>query len=169
MKLHLGCGNDYKKGYVNCDAVKEVNPDVVCNLTKKLPFKDNSVSEVILNHVIEHIKNWDEVLIKEIYRICKDGAIIKIRTPYFQHESAFSNLQHYRFFTYTTFDLLDKNHVEHFHIPNVDFKIISKRLKFRKQLRFFEPIVNKFPRIWQELQPPFLVPNELQVTLQVKK
>lgn len=169
LKLNLGCGKDKREGYLNCDFIREVNPDFICDLSKKLPFKDNSVNEILLNHVIEHVKNWDEVLIKEIYRICKNNAIIKIRAPYFKHESAFSNFQHYRFFTYTTFDLLDKNHVEHFHIPSVDFKVIYKKLKFRRELRTFEYLANIIPRIWQEIQPPFFIPNELQIILRVRK
>ena len=27
MKLNLGCGNDYKEGYVNCDWTKKIKID----------------------------------------------------------------------------------------------------------------------------------------------
>ena len=56
-KLNLGCGDDHKKGWINCDIRKEVNPDVVVDLTKKLRFKDNSIDEVLMKHVLEHIPN----------------------------------------------------------------------------------------------------------------
>lgn len=161
MKLNLGCGKDIREGYLNYDT--EID------LTKELPFKDNSVEEVILNHVIEHIENWDRVLIKELYRICKHRAIIKIRTPYFQHESAYSNFQHYRFFTYTTFDLLYEKHPEHFHIPEVNFKTVYKHLNFRTIFKPIEILANLIPRIWQELQLPIFIPKELEVDLKVIK
>ncbi len=58
MKLHLGCGLVKKKGYINCDISGKVNPDKVIDLEKKLPFKDNSVDEILANHVFEHIVNF---------------------------------------------------------------------------------------------------------------
>lgn len=71
MKLHLGCGNDYKKGYINCDWTDKVKVDKVVNLEEPLTmFKDNSIEEVICFHVLEHIKNFIP-LMHELYRICK--------------------------------------------------------------------------------------------------
>ena len=75
MKLHLGCGNEKLEGYVNCDFSKEVKPDKIINLEKKLPFKDNSVDEIIINHTLEHINNFIQ-LMEEFYRICKNKSII---------------------------------------------------------------------------------------------
>ena len=49
IKLNLGCGNDYRRGWLNCDKSKEVNPDKVVDLEKKLPFKDNSVFVPVFN------------------------------------------------------------------------------------------------------------------------
>jgi len=34
IKLNLGCGKDYKRGYINCDVSKEVGPDKVVDLDK---------------------------------------------------------------------------------------------------------------------------------------
>ncbi len=93
MKINLGCGKNIKKGFINLDAIKLPGVDVVCNLEDgKLPFKDNSVKIIVLNHVLEHIQNL-ESLLKEIYRISKANAKIYIRVPYFSHESAFSHYQ----------------------------------------------------------------------------
>jgi len=156
------------EGYVNCDKVKEVNPDKVVDLEKKLPFKDNSVEEIVLTHVIEHVTNMYQ-LMEEMYRICKGKAIIKIATPYFSSESAFSNFTHVRFFTWTSFDLFDKDHVEHFHIPNVNFKINYKKLRWRKELRFFEIIFSKFPRVYQELFCWWFPAQSLEIELRVVK
>ena len=78
MKLHLGCGHDKIPEYINCDISPQVKPDKIVDLEKKLPFKDNSIDEIIANHVIEHISNFIE-LMHEIHRICKNGAILKIK------------------------------------------------------------------------------------------
>jgi predicted SAM-dependent methyltransferase len=58
MKLHLGCGRDYKPGWINCDISSDVKPDKVVDLEKKLPFKNNSVDMILANHVLEHVHNF---------------------------------------------------------------------------------------------------------------
>ncbi len=112
MKLHLGCGNDYKKGYVNCDISKEVNPDKVVNLEKKLPFKDNSVSGVVANHVLEHVHNFIP-LMHELHRICKKDALIRIKTPFYAAWGQFNDPTHVRFFTPFTFGYFKVNNYSH--------------------------------------------------------
>jgi len=82
MKLHLGCGTEKLKGYLNCDISLEVNPDKVVDLEKKLPFKSNTIDEIIINHTLEHIINFIE-LMEEFNRICKKGALIKIKSSLF--------------------------------------------------------------------------------------
>ncbi len=170
MKLHLGCGNDYKKGYVNCDISKDVNPDVIVDITKKLPFKDNSVDEIIMNHVLEHTQKPIDVF-KEIYRICKRGAIVRIRVPYFSSESAFSQIDHYSFFSLTTLDCLDRNHVGYWQGTG-NFKTIKKKLVWRRALKPFEWIFTihpKITRIYQELFCWWFPAKELQIELKVIK
>ena len=81
VKLNLGCGDDKKEGYVNMDFSKEVNPDKVWNFEKTpLPFRTNSVDEILAFHILEHINNFIP-LMHDFHRICKNGAIIKIKTP----------------------------------------------------------------------------------------
>ena len=170
MKLQFGCGRDKREGYLNCDISPEVHPDKIVDITKKLPFKDNTVEEIIMNHVLEHIQKPIEVM-REIHRICRDGAIVKIRVPYFSHESAFSMIDHYSFFTWTTFDLLDENHVGHWQGVG-NFKTIKKRLYWRKQLKIFEwvfGIHSIVTRIYQELFCWILPAIELKIELKVIK
>ncbi len=168
MKLHFGCGRNKLKGYLNCDLSSKVKPDRVLDITKELPFEDNSVEEIVINHTLEHLENIFEVL-SEFYRICEDKAIIKIRVPYFSHESAFSTMTHVRFFTYTSFDFLDKNHLCHYDSINGDFKVINKRLHWRKCFFFFESLFNLFPRVYQELFCWWFPAKELYVELEVRK
>ena len=167
MKIHLGCGNIYKEGYVNCDISTEVKADKVFDLNVfPYPFEDNSVEEIIINHTLEHF--FEPIkLFKEFYRICKDKATVEIRVPYFTHESATSMLDHYHKFTWTSFDALDKNHICHWQSVG-DFKTIKKKLIWREVLKLFE-LFNLCPRIYQELFSNIFPARELYVKLEVRK
>ena len=130
MKLHLGCGNDYKKGYVNCDISSEVKHDKIVNLENKLPFKDNQINEILANHVFEHVKNFVE-LMHELHRICKKDAQIKIRTPFYSAWGQFNDPTHVRFFTPFTFNYFTKGNYSHEVKCNKDmFKVKKVKINF---------------------------------------
>jgi len=167
MKLNLGCGKNKKEGYLNCDISSEINPDKVVNITEKLPFDNNSVSEIFISHTLEHTHEPLEVL-REFYRICKHEATIKILVPYFSSESAFSQIDHYSFFSYTTFDFLDSRNKLHYQGVG-NFQIIYKRLHWRKYLFFFEKLFNLFPRVYQEFFCWWFPARELEIELKVIK
>jgi len=167
MKIHLGCGRDKIKGYLNCDISPEVNPDKVLDLEKKLPFKNNSVDTIIINHTLEHI-NKIMNLFKELHRICKKGAIIHLSVPYFSHESAFSTMTHVRFFTWTSFDFLNATNARHYDAVG-NFEVIYKKLKWRKIFKPLEILFNFSPRIYQELFCWIFPAKELIVKLKVIK
>ena len=101
MKLHLGCGLDKLKGYLNCDIDKNVNPNKIVDLEKPLPFKDSSVDKIFTKHTLEHIKNIIP-LVLELHRICKNGAEIHIKVPFYSSYSMHC-LQHVTEFTPDTF------------------------------------------------------------------
>jgi SAM-dependent methyltransferase len=97
MKINIGAG--YKKfdGFVNVDNDPNCDPDYIVNLeTDKLPFEDNSVEKVIAHHILEHIGDGYLNLIKELYRVCKHGAIIDVRVPYHHHEVFYNDPTHKR-------------------------------------------------------------------------
>ncbi|MBT3397454.1 methyltransferase domain-containing protein [archaeon] len=89
-----------------------MNPDKVVDLEKKLPFKDNSVDEILANHVLEHISNFVP-LMHEFWRVCKKGAVIKIRTPFYSAWGQFNDPTHVRFFTPFTFNYFRKGNYSH--------------------------------------------------------
>ena len=164
VKLHLGCGNNYKEGYINCDISDKLKIDRIINLEEKLPFDNDSVEEIIIEHCLEHINNLYPLL-EEFQRICKDEAIIKIKVPYFSSESAFSTITHIRFFTLTSFDIMDKDNNLHYDAPNVNFKTIKKKLNFR--IKILELLFNLFPRIYQEIFCWIIPARELEIELKV--
>ena len=96
-KLNLGCGRDIKKGYINLDKSEIKGVDIVHNLDKyPWPFKDNHFGEVYGKDVIEHAKDLFKVM-KEIRRICKHNAVVKIIVPYWHSSAAFYPNHNYFF------------------------------------------------------------------------
>jgi len=80
-KLNLGCGKDYKEGWINVDVSADFKVDLIADLSKKFPFSDNSVDEIFASDILEHfIKENGEEFLKECYRVLKIGGTITIRT-----------------------------------------------------------------------------------------
>ncbi|MBI5094222.1 MAG: hypothetical protein HZB26_17510 [Candidatus Hydrogenedentes bacterium] len=106
MRLNLGCGRDYRSGWINVDSNPEVLTDVRADLSRDLPFVENSVDEIYLDNVIEHIpRERLFVFLEELYRICHAGARIRIYAPHYSGMHAFKHLGHYQYFGVGSFDI----------------------------------------------------------------
>ena len=140
MKLNLGCGSKILPGWTNLDKFETYKPDVVHDLEVfPYPFEDNSVDEIILSHVLEHIGQVPDVfnnIIKEIYRICRKDALIHISVPHPRHDDFVSDPTHVRPITILGLSLYDKElnkiweekkaaNTPFGFILDVNFKIIS--------------------------------------------
>lgn len=111
MKLNLGCGYNKLDGYINVDHDSNCNPDIVADLEDRLPFEDNSVKEIILNHVLEHLGQQTTTflsIIKEFYRILKDQGELKIIVPHHNHENFHHDPTHCRKVTPVTIDMFNQ-------------------------------------------------------------
>lgn len=80
LKLNVGCGPDFKEGYINIDTCP-IDSRVVKMDIRDLKYEKESVDEIYARDVIEHlpledtkksIKNWSE--------ICKKGGRLFIQT-----------------------------------------------------------------------------------------
>lgn len=75
MKIQFGSGSNRLDGWVNTDF-----PEV--DITKPLPYADNSVDEILIEHCLEHIDCAQGFgFMKEARRILASGGILRICVP----------------------------------------------------------------------------------------
>ena len=85
MKLNIGCGTDYREGFVNIDPNPKARADLHCSAEKIWKHvKPDSVSYVMMRHSLEHVPQ-DKVFnfLDQLYSVCCDGAVIEIWVPHF--------------------------------------------------------------------------------------
>ena len=81
MKLNLGCGKDYKEGYINIDAYDKTLAD------KKMPvdnldYPSDSIEEIQAIQLIEHLGFYKTVYaLAEWFRVLKPNGTLIIETP----------------------------------------------------------------------------------------
>lgn len=85
VKLNVGCGTDYKEGWINIDNNSDNNIeklDLNWDLRNPLPFKNGSVDFIYNEHFIEHLTVEEgQKAIKDMMRVLKPGGVVRIATP----------------------------------------------------------------------------------------
>jgi hypothetical protein len=142
LRLNLGCGMNHLQGYVNVDRFGA--PDVRHDLeTFPWPWADDSVAEILLIHVLEHLGQDPNVFLEifqEMYRVCRGGATVRIVVPHFRHDFFAGDPTHVRALTPHTLSLfshrLNREFIERraSNSPlglylGVDFELIEARFK----------------------------------------
>ena len=127
------------EGWINVDSSPVVNPDRILDLEKNLPFEDNSIESVNADHVLEHLTNVFNAM-EEIYRVCKNGAEIRIEVPHYKSPLAFTNPDHKHFFTEKTFEYyFDTAKEGNPFSKYVTYRFRMKSLKLIRDRRRFKP------------------------------
>ena len=82
LKINLGCGSDYRQGWVNIDALEKYKPDIIHDLHSALPLADKSVEYVLAQDILEHFTKEDlSSLLVDVSRIMRIGGQVEIRVP----------------------------------------------------------------------------------------
>jgi predicted SAM-dependent methyltransferase len=85
IMLNVGCGTDYKKGWVNVDNNSDnniKNLDLNWDLRNPLPYDDNSVDYIFNEHLVEHLEvDEARTVIKDLMRVLKPGGVLRIAMP----------------------------------------------------------------------------------------
>ncbi|MBU2530352.1 MAG: class I SAM-dependent methyltransferase [Elusimicrobia bacterium] len=154
LLLDLGCGKRKRLGYIGIDSVKLDGVDIVCDIEKGLPFEDNIIDGIWSNFLFEHILST-ESLFKEIYRICKNEAIIEFRVPHYQSLTQYQDPTHkaiilpetMRYFT------LDDWYGSDYKI-NTNFKLLEVKYDYLPPFNFF--IAKRLFFLWPITYPVLL-------------
>lgn len=89
LRIDLGCGVMKKENTIGLDIAAHPTVDHVLDLEiEPLPFADRSVAYVHSSHFLEHLRNPVHLL-KEVSRVCMDGARLEFWTPYVWSGDAF--------------------------------------------------------------------------------
>lgn len=95
LKIDLGCGPHKREGFVGIDSMKFDGVDIVADLTKKWPLKDNSVSEIHASHFVEHLTADQRVhFCNEAWRVMKTGSKATIICPHWASCRAYGDMTH---------------------------------------------------------------------------
>jgi predicted SAM-dependent methyltransferase len=148
MKLNLGCGFNKMAGFVNIDKYPQCIPDISMDIeSTPWNFEDNSIENIFLNHCLEHIGDDYNIffsVIKEMYRVCRHGAIIQINVPHPRHDNFINDPTHVRIITPELLGLFSKKNCNYWisigasNSPlaiylDVDFEIRNTEFVFDKK------------------------------------
>lgn len=127
-KLNFGCGNDIKKDYLNVDI--KVSPEIDISFDFNhfpYPFKNNTFEEILADNIIEHLKDIPAVM-KELHRISKNNAKIRIIVPYYNCYGAYNDVTHLHNFNEYSFVPFYKKNTRANYFIKEEFKLVKLSL-----------------------------------------
>ncbi len=157
--LDLGCSCNKVKGAIGLDGDINSHADIICDLEKILPLKDNSFKQIYCKHLLEHLDD-PRMLVKEIHRISMDGARVIIEVPHFASHTAYSDLTHKRYFSFVMLNRL---------VNSIPHKTIKKEMTFYKTFSIFgiKFLANKnkenYERFWAYIFPAENIKFEIEI------
>jgi predicted SAM-dependent methyltransferase len=84
MKLHLGCGKKFIKGFKHVDLLDFGHIDYRTSVDDLNFAKDNSVDMIYAAHVLEHFGRFEyKDVLKEWFRVLKPNGILRVSVPSF--------------------------------------------------------------------------------------
>jgi predicted SAM-dependent methyltransferase len=165
--LNLGCGRKRLEGAINIDRAIEAQPDVLHDLNMRpWPLPENHFEEVIANDVLEHLEDVLATL-KEIHRICRAGAVVRVAVPHFSSANAYSDPTHRHIFGYSSFDCVTPEDERSFY-TSAHFRYRHRQIIFQPTLlnKVIWRLANRSPmryeHRWAWLFPAWFVSIELE-------
>ena len=143
-KINLGGGQHKKPGFATIDILQIPEVDIVADLEKGIPLPDNAVEEIIALSILEHLSDTVFIM-EEIYRVCKNNAVLTITVPYAKSSAAFKDPTHKKFFVEKTFDYFDQDFTKGKRLPDYNLKCNFKVQKI--SYKYYTPWFKDVPGI----------------------
>lgn len=111
MKLNLGCGKDFREGWINADAWAP-RVDIRCDIREPLPFDDGTFSEIYASGILEQIGPNEQFrdAMNECHRILMPGGRMTAVVPDSRFAIASRDPFDCRKFTRETWNYLAADH-----------------------------------------------------------
>lgn len=116
IKLNIGCGRDYRPGWVNIDISPQVKAEKYLDIRREsLPYADDSASEIYISGVLEQIESNDHFVhvMVECYRVLAKNGRMTVVVPNARYAIASQDPMDVRKFTKETFNYFlrgDRHH-----------------------------------------------------------
>lgn len=79
-KLNLGCGLDWRDGWLNADL--GLTGDIHLDASRRFPFPDNFFTMIFSEHMLEHLPEpAAAVCLRECQRVLQPGGVLRLSTP----------------------------------------------------------------------------------------
>ena len=116
MRLNLGCGFNRRDGFINVDRFAGCEPDEIVDLEEfPWPWPDDSVDEVFMSHVLEHLGATTDGyfdVIRELYRVCRHDARVTVTVPHPRHDTFINDPTHVRAVTFDGLAMFSRRQCE---------------------------------------------------------
>ena len=122
-KVNLGCGPYKSTGWINIDNNPNWEPEIVRDLTKGLPFDNDSIDLIAAYHFLEHL-NKDDMLfvLEECYRVLKSECQLLIKIPIMDFD-----IDHLQIFDKDSLDVLYRpGEMRTYYNINMEWELLSK-------------------------------------------
>jgi SAM-dependent methyltransferase len=158
--LNLGCGSaklDFPGAaraaeIVGVDLSPRSQADVIHDLDRfPYPLESDSFDLVVMQDILEHLEDVPSVL-REVHRVARDGALVRIRTPHYSSYYAYNDPTHIRSFGVFALDGFDVGKPRTAYADPL-FRIRKREILFPLVWRMsgVAALANRFPGRWEQL------------------
>jgi SAM-dependent methyltransferase len=148
--LDVGCGSKKHPGAVGIDLSPETDADVVHDLeVLPWPLDDDSFDEVLLQDVIEHLRDPYAVF-AEIHRIARPRARVRLRTPHFSSALAYSDPTHVHYFSAAAIRALAEPGFAHYSATRFRVVHVTLDLWLPFRLLGIAALANRWPDTYEK-------------------